>query len=57
MKLIVIEVKKLINDYYRCNNHQLKKEILIDINLLNDALRISGKNNSSQENTERLLGF
>ena len=57
MKLIVIEVKKLINDYYRCNNHQLKKEILIDINLLNDALRISGKNNLSQKNTDRLLGF
>lgn len=43
MKLIIEELKKLINDYYRCNNFQLKKQILIDINLLKDALRIIEK--------------
>ena len=43
MKPMIEEVKKLINDYYRCNNYQLKVEILIDINLLKDALSILEK--------------
>ncbi|QUG41353.1 hypothetical protein KD050_19080 [Psychrobacillus sp. INOP01] len=56
MKLIIAELKKLINDYYRCNNYQLKEQILIDINLLKEALRILEKNNI-EINTKRSLGF
>ncbi|WP_411748109.1 hypothetical protein [Psychrobacillus psychrotolerans] len=56
MKLIIDELKKLINDYYRCNNHYLKKEILIDINLLKDALRILEKR-KLDINTESSLIF
>lgn len=56
MKLIMVELKKLINDYYRCNNFQLKKQILIDINLLKDAVRIIERNNLGINN-EGSLGF
>lgn len=56
MKLIIEELKKLINDYYRCSNYQLKEQILIDINLLKDALRIIEKN-KLEINTKRSLGF
>lgn len=56
MKLIIVELKKLINDYYRCSNYQLKEQILIDINLLKDALRIIEKN-KLEINTKRSLGF
>lgn len=56
MKLIIVELKKLINDYYRCNNYHLKEEILIDINLLKDALRILEKR-KLQINTNSSLGY
>lgn len=56
MKLIIEEVKKLINDYYRCNNYQLKEQILIDINLLKDAIRIIEKSKLGIS-TKRSLGY
>ncbi|MFJ7826180.1 hypothetical protein [Psychrobacillus sp. NPDC096623] len=56
MKIIVEELKKLINDYYRCNNFQLKEQILIDIKLLKDALRIIEKSKLGI-NYERSLGY
>ena len=56
MKLILVELKRLINDYYRCKNFHLKKEILIDINLLKDALRILEKRKLDIE-TKRPLGY
>lgn len=56
MKLIIEELKKLINDYYRCSNYLLKEEILIDINLLKDALRILEKR-KLEISTESSLGF
>lgn len=56
MKLIMEELKKLINDYYRCNNYQLKQQILIDINLLKDAIRIVEKS-KLEIITKSSLGF
>jgi len=56
MRLIIEELKKLVNDYYRCNNYHLKEQILIDINLLKDALRILEKSKLGI-NTKSSLGF
>ena len=56
MKLIIEELKKLINDYYRCNNYLLKKEIMIDINLLKDAIKIIEKSKVGL-NSQRSLSF
>ncbi|WP_263619333.1 hypothetical protein [Psychrobacillus faecigallinarum] len=38
MNLIYLELVKLVDDYYRCENDTLKKEILHDIQLLTKAV-------------------
>lgn len=38
MELVVHEIKRLVKDYYKCPDLQLKEQILMDIELLKDAL-------------------
>ena len=38
MKLMFIELTRLVDDFYNCDNLLIKKQILKDINLLNEAL-------------------
>ncbi|SFQ13733.1 hypothetical protein SAMN05421670_1064 [Psychrobacillus psychrotolerans] len=40
MILIYNELNNLIDDYYKCPFAHIKEQILIDINLLTDALLI-----------------
>lgn len=40
MILIYKELNKLIDDYYQCPYTHIKEQILLDINLLTDALLI-----------------
>jgi len=41
MKLMFIELTRLVDDFYNCDNLLIKKQILKDINLLNEALVLS----------------
>ncbi|WP_277347061.1 MULTISPECIES: hypothetical protein [unclassified Psychrobacillus] len=38
MNLIYIELVRLVDDYYRCENDAFKQEILYDIQLLTKAV-------------------
>ncbi len=39
--LICRELKRLLDDYSQCENHEIKEQISIDINLLSTALFLS----------------
>ncbi|WP_157076659.1 hypothetical protein [Sutcliffiella cohnii] len=41
IELIVQELKRLVSDYYNCDDPILKESIHSDIELLNDALFLS----------------
>lgn len=41
MLLISIELTRLVDDYFKCNCSEIKKLILMDIQLLTEALVIS----------------
>lgn len=43
MKLIMAELNKLFDDYYKCHNSLLQEQILLDINLLKEALKLLNK--------------
>ncbi len=38
MELVVHEIKRLVEDFYKCPNFLIKEQILKDIELLKDAL-------------------
>lgn len=38
MKLVYIELTRLVDDFSKCDNLQIKRQILKDINLLKEAL-------------------
>lgn len=43
MNLIYQELNRLVDDYYKCDVFDIKEQILCDINLLTEALIISGE--------------
>lgn len=38
MELVIYEIERLVVDYYKCPNLLIKEQILLDIELLKDAL-------------------
>lgn len=38
MNLISYELTKLVDDYYKCDNHSIREQILSDIHLLTEAM-------------------
>ena len=41
MEMVVHELNRLVDDYYKCPNSVIKEQILRDIKLLRDALLIN----------------
>lgn len=41
IELICHELKRLVDDYYKCNNTEIKDQIHCDIMLLSEALFLS----------------
>ncbi len=50
MKLIMVELNKLCDDYYKCHNSLLQEQILLDINLLKEALNLLSQENNTSLN-------
>lgn len=48
MTLMKHELELLLDDYYKCDNLSIKEKILIDINLLNEALTILQQDEQNQ---------
>lgn len=40
MNLISYELTKLVDDYYRCDNHNIREQILSDIHFLTEAVTL-----------------
>ncbi|MDX1700350.1 MAG: hypothetical protein R3250_07010 [Melioribacteraceae bacterium] len=49
MELISIELTRLVDDYFKCDNFDVKKLILSDIQLLTEALVISDEGEIPQK--------
>jgi len=40
MNLISYELTKLVDDYYKCDNHNIREQILDDIHFLTEAVSL-----------------
>ncbi|PUB12602.1 hypothetical protein [Paenisporosarcina sp. OV554] len=47
MSLIYYELKRLVDDYYKCENFTIKEQILFDIKFLTEALIFNEQHNPS----------